>query len=143
MAVDGATRSVAITWRDGFLYIDAGTAADRDARIRPPTVVLANDGAFVVHNMCHIELSWPIRDTSALDGGDAGANIRAPINGRVTKVFVSQGDTLDKGQSVAVIEAMKMEHVLTAARAGTVAELNTYEGQQVAEGAILATLAEG
>ncbi|MGE8943478.1 acetyl/propionyl/methylcrotonyl-CoA carboxylase subunit alpha [Leptospira interrogans] len=143
VAVDGATRSVAMTWRDGFLDIDAGTAADRDARIRPPTVVLANDCAFVVHNMRHIELSWPIRDTSALDGDDAGASIRAPINGRVTKVFVSQGDTLDKGQSVAVIEAMKMEHVLTAARAGTVAELNTYEGQQVAEGAILATLAEG
>ncbi len=142
VAVDGASRSIGLTWRDGYLSVIAQDAGSPSTEARPPKVVAENDRVFAVHNMRHVELSWPVRDTAAGDDGHTGLSIRAPINGRVTKVFVSQGETLDRGQSIAVIEAMKMEHVLTAARAGTVAELNTYEGQQVAEGAILATLTE-
>ena len=47
------------------------------------------------------------------EAGD-GSAVRAPIIGRVAKVFVAQGDTVAKGDRIAVVEAMKMEHVLHA-----------------------------
>ncbi len=55
---------------------------------------------------------------------------------------MAEGEAVEKGQRVAVIEAMKMEHVLAAPRAGTIVHLAAREGQQVAEGAVLAALGE-
>ena len=47
-----------------------------------------------------------------------------------------------KGERIAVVEAMKMEHVLHAARDGTIGKLAVKEGQQVNQGALIAALAE-
>ena len=69
------------------------------------------------------------------------AAIRAPIIGRVAKVFVSEGDSVAKGDRIAVVEAMKMEHVLHAARDGRIDKLAVKEGQQVTQGALIASLA--
>ena len=63
--------------------------------------------------------------------------IEAPMPGRVTAVEVKQGDTVAKGQRLLTLEAMKMEHALTAPFDGTVAELNAAPGQQVSEGVVL------
>jgi 3-methylcrotonyl-CoA carboxylase alpha subunit len=60
--------------------------------------------------------------------------------GKVLAYLVAEGDTVEAGQPVAVMEAMKMEHTLSAPRAGTVAELRFGVGQQVSEGAELLTL---
>ena len=57
--------------------------------------------------------------------------------GRVTAVEVSQGEKVAKGQRLLTLEAMKMEHALTAPFDGTVAELNALAGTQVTEGQIL------
>ena len=57
-------------------------------------------------------------------------------------MFVKPGDSVAKGDRIAVVEAMKMEHVLHAARAGRIAKLAVTEGQQVAQGALIAALAE-
>ena len=53
-----------------------------------------------------------------MDEGSNGSSIRAPIIGRVAKVFVTKGTAVAKGDRVAVVEAMKMEHVLHAPRDG-------------------------
>ncbi len=140
--VDGAERSVDLSWRHGCLEITAGHGSSSQESAQSPTVVSADGRTFVIHELRHIEMSWPVRDASDTADGDGGASIRAPINGRITKVFVSQGETIDKGQPVATIEAMKMEHILSAPRPGTVARLDAYEGQQVAEGTMIAALAE-
>ncbi|QNP44490.1 biotin/lipoyl-binding protein [Sphingomonas daechungensis] len=58
--------------------------------------------------------------------------------GKVTAVEVSQGETVAKGQRLLTLEAMKMEHGLTAPFDGTVAELSAQAGVQVSEGAVLA-----
>ena len=58
--------------------------------------------------------------------------------GKVTAVEVSQGDTVVKGQRLLTLEAMKMEHGLTAPFDGVVAELNAVAGQQVPVDALLA-----
>jgi 3-methylcrotonyl-CoA carboxylase alpha subunit len=63
--------------------------------------------------------------------------IEAPMPGKVTAVEVSQGEKVAKGQRLLTLEAMKMEHALTAPFDGTVAELNAKPGAQVTEGTIL------
>jgi 3-methylcrotonyl-CoA carboxylase alpha subunit len=73
------------------------------------------------------------------DGAHAGG-LTAPMPGKVLAYLVAEGDKVEAGQPVAVMEAMKMEHTLSAPRAGTVAELRFGVGQQVSEGAELLTL---
>ena len=61
--------------------------------------------------------------------------------GKVVAVWAQPGQQVRKGQALAVVEAMKMEHTLTAPRDGTVAELLYGVGDAVAEGAELLRLA--
>ena len=71
--------------------------------------------------------------TSAHDG-----DILAPMPGKVIAVDVADGQQVEAGQRLMVLEAMKMEHALTAPFAGTVAELTAHEGSQVQVEALLA-----
>jgi 3-methylcrotonyl-CoA carboxylase alpha subunit len=63
--------------------------------------------------------------------------IEAPMPGKVTAVEVKRGEKVVEGQRLLTLEAMKMEHALTAPFDGTVAELNTTVGAQVTEGQLL------
>ena len=85
---------------------------------------------------------WPTFEAGAGGEEGDGGSIRAPIVGRIAKVFVKPGDSVAKGDRIAVVEAMKMEHVLHAARAGRIAKLAVTEGQQVTQGALIAALAD-
>jgi 3-methylcrotonyl-CoA carboxylase alpha subunit len=74
-------------------------------------------------------------------GGGHGVHdgeIVAPMPGRVASVEVAAGDSVVKGQRLLTLEAMKMEHGLTAPFDGTVAELAAQAGAQVGEGVVLA-----
>ena len=74
-------------------------------------------------------------------GGAAGDGaIRAPMPGKVTQLSVKAGDAVVKGQALLTLEAMKMEHALTAPFDGTVEAVNCELGGQVAEGATLVKL---
>jgi 3-methylcrotonyl-CoA carboxylase alpha subunit len=68
---------------------------------------------------------------------DADGAVRAPMHGKVLAILVETGDAVHRGQRIAVIEAMKMEHALTAPFDGTVGEIAAEVGSQVAEGAII------
>ena len=70
-----------------------------------------------------------------------GGRLTAPMPGKVVSFAVKAGDTVTKGQPLAVLEAMKMEHTIAAPRDGTVAELLYAPGDQVTEGSELLTLA--
>jgi 3-methylcrotonyl-CoA carboxylase alpha subunit len=59
------------------------------------------------------------------------------MHGKLVALFVQPGDRVEKGQRLAVLEAMKMEHVLLAPVAGEVMEVAAAAGGQVAEGARL------
>lgn len=80
------------------------------------------------------------------DGGGAGAAsdgaIVSPMPGKVICVDVVAGQTVTKGQKLLVLEAMKMEHALTAPFDGTVSELNAVPGAQVQVEAVLAKIAK-
>jgi 3-methylcrotonyl-CoA carboxylase alpha subunit len=69
-----------------------------------------------------------------------GGRLSAPMPGKVVSFAVKAGDTVSKGQVLAVMEAMKMEHTIAAPADGTVAELLYAPGDQVAEGAELLKL---
>ncbi|MEJ7928679.1 acetyl/propionyl/methylcrotonyl-CoA carboxylase subunit alpha [Ramlibacter sp. AN1015] len=72
-----------------------------------------------------------------------GGRLTAPMPGKVVSFAVRAGDAVRKGQALAVMEAMKMEHTIAAPADGTVAELLYAPGDQVAEGAELLTLTAG
>ena len=80
---------------------------------------------------------------AALRGG-AGAGgvdaLAAPMPGTVTVVKVAKGDTVTSGQSLLVVEAMKMEHVITAPHDGTVTEIDVAPGSTVAMDQVLAVV---
>lgn len=63
--------------------------------------------------------------------------LTAPMPGKIVKVLVGPGDTVEAGRGVLVMEAMKMENELKAARAGTIQEIRVKEGQAVEMGALL------
>ncbi|GAB3772396.1 acetyl/propionyl/methylcrotonyl-CoA carboxylase subunit alpha [Ramlibacter monticola] len=75
------------------------------------------------------------------DAAAEGGRLTAPMPGKVISFAVKAGDTVRKGQALAVLEAMKMEHTIAAPVDGVVAELLYAPGDQVKEGAELLKLA--
>ncbi|MFZ5720423.1 MAG: acetyl/propionyl/methylcrotonyl-CoA carboxylase subunit alpha [Pseudomonadota bacterium] len=80
----------------------------------------------------------PVADSDAAGDGQ----IRAPMPGKVTQVSVETGQKVAKGQPLLTLEAMKMEHALSAPFDGVVEELAAELGAQVSEGTLLVRLAE-
>ncbi|WP_180682219.1 acetyl-CoA carboxylase biotin carboxylase subunit [Tepidicella baoligensis] len=77
------------------------------------------------------------------DTAAEGGRLTAPMPGKVVSFAVKAGDAVKKGQPLAVMEAMKMEHTIAAPADGTVTELLYAPGDQVAEGAELLKLSVG
>lgn len=85
------------------------------------------------------------RALASLAGGahSAGdANILAPMPGLVSSVLVEEGDQVQRGQAVIVLEAMKMENDLTSPRAGIVKSLRVKKGQAVNQDNLLAVIGD-
>ena len=80
---------------------------------------------------------WIIRTRGGAAGGGHGQTLRAPLPGKITHVAVRPGDRVQAGDTLIVIEAMKMENEFRAAAAGTVAEVRVAPGQAVNPGDIL------
>ncbi|MFF0788017.1 acetyl-CoA carboxylase biotin carboxylase subunit [Streptomyces spiralis] len=91
--------------------------------------------------------AWHVRDhdpvaASLIRAAHSGADsLTAPMPGTVTVVKVAVGDEVAAGQSLLVVEAMKMEHVISAPHAGTVTELDVTPGTTVAMDQVLAVIA--
>ena len=69
-----------------------------------------------------------------------GAGIKSPLPGVILDIKVKVGDAVAKGQTVAILEAMKMENNINADREGTVVSINVDKGQSIAEGTDIITL---
>ena len=72
--------------------------------------------------------------------GDGAHEVRAAMPGKVVAVLVEKGATVERGQGILVLEAMKMENEIQASRSGTVAELHVQPGQAVEAGELLARI---
>nr|WP_253207145.1 acetyl/propionyl/methylcrotonyl-CoA carboxylase subunit alpha [Verticiella sp. GG226] len=93
------------------------------------------DGLVVWHDGRRHVLELPRAD-GAVAEGHAGS-LTAPMPGRILAVHVAAGDTVAAGQALMVMEAMKMEHTITAAADGEIAEVCFAPGDPVSEGAEL------
>jgi 3-methylcrotonyl-CoA carboxylase alpha subunit len=103
---------------------------------------VATPGALHVFDGSGACRSYAVVDPLARDvAAGAGAGITlSPMPGLVKAVFVTAGQAVAAGDRLAILEAMKMEHTLTAARDGVVAEVLTEAGAQVSAGAALIRL---
>ncbi|WP_275259658.1 biotin carboxylase N-terminal domain-containing protein [Seongchinamella unica] len=75
------------------------------------------------------------------DSKDAGPLIRAPMHGLVMTLDVANGDPVELGTALLTLEAMKMQHVISAPLSGTVANVTAAVGSQVASGELLMEIA--
>ncbi|MFE6458927.1 ATP-binding protein [Streptomyces cinereoruber] len=125
--------------------------APSGARVADASVTVVVDGVTHTFHRAGAWLgrdgdSWHVLDhdpvEAALGGaGRGGADtLAAPMPGTVTVVKVSVGDEVEAGQSLLVVEAMKMEHVISAPHAGTVTELDVTPGTAVAMDQVLAVV---
>lgn len=82
----------------------------------------------------------PAAAPAATSGPGAGAPVKAPLPGVVTKILVSAGQAVKKGDTVLVLEAMKMENNITAEADGKVTGICVSAGDSVMEGTTLLTI---
>jgi acetyl-CoA/propionyl-CoA carboxylase biotin carboxyl carrier protein len=77
---------------------------------------------------------------SSSGGGASNGTIAAPMQGTIVKILVAEGDEVEVGQGVLVLEAMKMENHINADRAGTVREIRVAAGDTVGTGDVLVVI---
>jgi acetyl-CoA/propionyl-CoA carboxylase biotin carboxyl carrier protein len=83
----------------------------------------------------------PRRAERAAAGGGGGADeLVSPLQGNMWKVLVEQGQSVEEGQLVCIIEAMKMENEITAHKAGVIEQLAVREGDPITSGATIAVI---
>jgi biotin carboxyl carrier protein len=147
ISVDGQPVDVALTQAEPGVWIlrraNEQTVAQVDGRggklsveIRRPgrdAVVVAAD----VSDARRASIATPARAAA----GGAPVTVRSPIPGRLIKLLVKPGDTVAAGQTMVVLEAMKMENELLAPRAGRIAEVRCAEGAAVEAGQDLIVVA--
>jgi acetyl-CoA/propionyl-CoA carboxylase biotin carboxyl carrier protein len=88
----------------------------------------------------HLAETDPVRTPDTAAGAVAGGRVTSPMPGTVLQVLVSEGQDVQEGASLVIVEAMKMEHTLTAPLGGVVAELPAKEGKTVALDELLAVV---
>jgi 3-methylcrotonyl-CoA carboxylase alpha subunit len=108
---------------------DADAAADA-------TIVDAGNSVYVVRGGRQTMVARAGFDDAGA-AAPGGGTLRAPMHGKVLAVLVAKGAAVRKGEQVAIIEAMKMEHALVAPFDGSVAEVGVATGDQIAEKAIV------
>jgi biotin carboxyl carrier protein len=159
--VDGTPEPVEVTGRDGrYRLTIAGQVWEVDARLSAQGItsllidgvswvadVTDRDGARVVDiaGETHVieveeETRYTIRTRGGAAGGPGGQVLKSPMPGRITQVSVQPGDRVNRGDTLLVIEAMKMQNEFKAGAAGRVAEVRVAAGQAVNAGDVLVVL---
>jgi acetyl-CoA/propionyl-CoA carboxylase, biotin carboxylase, biotin carboxyl carrier protein len=122
-----------------------GAAVEPAQRLRPQLVPVELDGRRFEVRVHVPEAPWSAlararqERAAAVAGADGGAVV-SPMQGTVLKVEVAEGDTVEAGQVICVVEAMKMENEIAAHIAGIVRELAIAPGAAVSSGQVLCLL---
>ncbi len=156
--VGGQAEAVEVTRENGCYRITLGGEVwEVDARLTAQGIysllidgvsyvadVTDQEGACVVDVLDEtyvVQVEEETRYIIRTKGGAAGAHAHqvlvAPLPGKITHVAVQVGDTVAAGDTLLVIEAMKMENEFKAGTAGTIAEIRVQPGQAVNGGDVL------
>jgi acetyl/propionyl-CoA carboxylase alpha subunit len=127
----GDAMSLLVDGRSVRCEIETG----KDGRI----AVLAGDDVYPLELLDERRLR--LRRAGGKFAMEGPQRVEAPMPGKVVRVLVKQGQKVEEGQGLVVVEAMKMENELRSPKAGVVAELHAQEGQPVEAGAKLAVVA--
>lgn len=101
----------------------------------------AGDSRWVSLDGCTYQLEKPLGRSRRRGERSAEEAVRAPMPAQVRAVQVGEGETVEKGQSLMILEAMKMEIRIAAPQAGKVSRIHVQEGETVARDQILVELA--
>jgi propionyl-CoA carboxylase alpha chain len=129
---------------DGFAVLETSptrVTLERDGVATTYAVSATDDRVDVDGPQGHVALTVVPRFTDPAEAVASGS-LLAPMPGTVVSVAVETGHPVDAGQPVLVLEAMKMQHTVSAPRAGTVTQLDVRAGTQVASGEVLAVVEE-
>ncbi|OLB41337.1 MAG: hypothetical protein AUI04_07905 [Candidatus Rokubacteria bacterium 13_2_20CM_2_64_8] len=121
LLVDGVSYVATVAEHDGSCLVDVG-GETHAVRVEEHT-------------------RYVIRTRGGAGAGGDGHRVAAPLPGRVTHIAVRPGDRVQVGDTLLVIEAMKMENEFRASAAGTVAEVRVEPGQAVNAGDVLIVIA--
>jgi len=120
LLVNGTSYVVALLDRDGTYVVDVGGESYE---------ILVEE-----------RTRWTIRTRGGAAGAGRGQTLSAPLPGKITHVAVRPGQAVRAGDTLVVIEAMKMENEFRSAAAGTVAEVRVVPGQAVNPGDVLVVI---
>jgi 3-methylcrotonyl-CoA carboxylase alpha subunit len=146
LVVEGESVEAELRWGGGQVSVTLPSLAPRgrtDHTAGPSRVVSAGDAVLVLQDGRQTRVALHDPFDVDLEHIDQGGAVKAPMHGKLVAVFVSPGDRVEKGQRLAIVEAMKMEHALLAPSDGEVLEVSAEAGAQVAEGARLIVIAQG
>jgi geranyl-CoA carboxylase alpha subunit len=120
------------------LHVAAGDIVDE-------TVPFHIDGDDIVVDLDALTVRFSDRTYAPPATAAAGSDgkLRAPMDGRIVAIKVAAGDSVRRGQTVIVLEAMKIQHQIKAVLDAKVESIAVKEGQQVSNRAILVTMAAG
>jgi biotin carboxyl carrier protein len=150
VTVDGRTVEIDSEQLAGVRQVEAGVysvlleGASYEIRIHssPPGSPQAGMMASVAGRQFAVEVGNP-RDASRSSRtalGSGRQNVTAPMPGKVVRILVATGDNVETSQGLVVVEAMKMQNELKAARPGRVIEIRAREGETVGAGDVLLVL---
>lgn len=148
-SLNGEDVDVTLVRKNGGLsYLGHSVSVDARGRLR---LTLADGSSCTAHAAKVGDVWWVHMQghTFALERIEPGASSQdhgdglvAPMPGKILESLVKAGDTVEAGQPMMVLEAMKMEHRIVAAHDGTVVAVHFQSGDQVNQGAVLLELEE-
>jgi geranyl-CoA carboxylase alpha subunit len=138
VAIDSETIDISIVERQAGSVRFTAFGLQQTARfaVRDGVLYLAFDGVTVTVRETGL-------DATASGRRDGSSRLVAPMNGAIISVFAQPGDCVVRGQRIVVLEAMKMQHEISAERDGTIGKILVKPGDQVATRQLLVELEPG
>jgi 3-methylcrotonyl-CoA carboxylase alpha subunit len=138
-----AVRTVALRAQDWQRDVRVDFGANSSRALTTANVYRGSDAVHVFMNGVHHVFRVVDPYLPQSEAADAHGGLIAPMPGRVLSVLVKQGDVVARGAPLVIMEAMKMEHTVTAPADGTVTTVFCAVGEQVKEGSELLVLSSG
>jgi len=143
----GVVESDALAARAGELTVEHTSSRDGTGRLVERVTPVEVDGRrFEVTVLASeppwLELARSRRERADASGHGGSGAVVSPMQGTVLSVAVAEGDVVEAGAVLCIVEAMKMENEIAAHRAGVVTELTVAQGQPVQNGQVICVLAD-